>query len=116
MVRVALDHNFVDTYELDGGAPRKVATADVSGEGMFARELIWADPAGPAVFRGSITEREHAELYGTITGDRFTAVRPTGKGDVLRLLSSAAGEVWLERCAKWNEDNPDEEEIGRAHV
>lgn len=109
VVRVALDHTFVDTYELAGGALHKLTSADVSHESMFSRELIWPDPTGPAVFRGGITERENAELYGTVIGERFTAIKPPGKGDVLRLLGSTTGEVWLERCAKWNPDNPDEE-------
>jgi len=107
-VRTDLDKQFVDVYELAAGAVTKISTVEVHGD-LFSEELVWPDAASPIVFRGGVMEGDGVQRFGTIAGGRFTVVKPKGKGDVLGLLTSSAGEVWIERCTKWDDNNPDEE-------
>lgn len=88
-------------YELAGSTLRErssVALADPS---------LWAWPRADAPLWVSLGLGMPSK-FGRVEAGVYRAVKLPGSGDPLRFVTTATGDVSIERCIKWG-DNPDEE-------
>ncbi len=101
------------TLELHAVEAKGLAkTASTTLPGDRSRLVAWPRSGSLVVGGnlGTMVGKQARPVLGTITeAGSYTALKPTGVGDVLEVITTSSGEVWLERCQKWGEDNPEEE-------
>lgn len=108
VARAVDDDSFVDVYQIVDGKVAKVSTLKLPRPRLAPQQLVWSTVDSPIVFHGVDLDADRGDVLATIVGDGYTPVVGAGRGDLLRFVTSATGEVWVERCTTWDE-NADEE-------
>jgi len=101
----------VEIHAIEAKQLVKTASTTLPG-GEDGRLLAWPRSGSLIVGRGVGTMKglKARPVLGTISeGGKYTTLNQPGTGDIVGVITTSTGEVWLERCQKWGEDNPEEE-------